>query len=485
MRDDDEEEELLQRALAEQAAREVSYQRPPNQPPPNVSVAASGPSQHKPRRGIKHISLSPTGRGPPRREAPQTEVNGGPPRRRSSSANGVQVAAPPRRVAPAKTSTIEHDDESDVELLSLSSDDDDDDDESQGRRAIVSSNKPLKSQGAAVDEDDDLWNENDEDPSTWSGVDQAELARRVREMRETRTAPTSHAPGIRLRKSTNIVDVIPRAEDYVDPLGLGLIDIRSLTLIPKDKLGDHPSSTDKGSDGGRGFLKGKKADMKVPTRDTTEVDPDQPELPVVKDHATREKIIYHSEKFDPRFFLARIHQNTSAHDLEDAGDALRRGLQSRKEQLKKLVKENFDCFISCKNTIDDIHLKLQQIESPKEGTGTVHLNNAIGEVDVFAKRAFAPLLERQAQVERIRSVQGMLQRFRTLFNLPSMIRASISKGEYDLAVREYKKAKTLVLYSHVRYCSSYFYFPRACSCLQAWSRAFSAQLISATIIPCV
>lgn len=65
-----------------------------------------------------------------------------------------------------------------------------------------------------------------------------------------------------------------------------------------------------------------------------------------------EKIIYHSEKFDPRFFLARIHQNTSAHDLEDAGDALRRGLQSRKEQLKKLVKENFDCFISCKNTID-------------------------------------------------------------------------------------------------------------------------------------
>ncbi len=46
-------------------------------------------------------------------------------------------------------------------------------------------------------------------------------------------------------------------------------------------------------------------------------------------------------------------------------------------------------------------------------------------------------------------MQGMLQRFRTLFNLPSMIRANISKGEYDLAIREYKKAKSLVLYSHV------------------------------------
>lgn len=49
-------------------------------------------------------------------------------------------------------------------------------------------------------------------------------------MRETRTAPTSHAPGIRLRKSTNIVDVIPRAEDYVDPLGLGYVHHTHLSI---------------------------------------------------------------------------------------------------------------------------------------------------------------------------------------------------------------------------------------------------------------
>lgn len=57
----------------------------------------------------------------------------------------------------------------------------------------------------------------------------------------------------------------------------------------------------------------------------------------------------------------------------------------------------------------------------------------------------------QAQAERIRSVQGMLQRFRTLFNLPSIIRGSIFKGEFDLAIREYKKAKSLVQYTHVRF----------------------------------
>ena len=52
-------------------------------------------------------------------------------------------------------------------------------------------------------------------------------------------------------------------------------------------------------------------------------------------------------------------------------------------------------------TLADIHLKLQQIESDKEGTGTVHLNNAITEVDVVAKRAFAPLLERQVQTHAL------------------------------------------------------------------------------------
>lgn len=58
----------------------------------------------------------------------------------------------------------------------------------------------------------------------------------------------------------------------------------------------------------------------------------------------------------------------------------------------------------------------------------------------------------------------MLQRFRTLFNLPSTIRGSISKGEYDLAVREYKKAKSIALPSHVYknlYSSSNLIFVKA------------------------
>lgn len=65
-----------------------------------------------------------------------------------------------------------------------------------------------------------------------------------------------------------------------------------------------------------------------------------------------EKLILFSEKFDPKLFLSRIHQRTSAADLEAGALALKSDLKGRTQQRKQLVKDNFDCFVSCKTTID-------------------------------------------------------------------------------------------------------------------------------------
>lgn len=51
----------------------------------------------------------------------------------------------------------------------------------------------------------------------------AQLVRRVREMRETRAAPTASVA--RMRRSTTVLDVLPRGEDLIDPLGLGYGDM--------------------------------------------------------------------------------------------------------------------------------------------------------------------------------------------------------------------------------------------------------------------
>ena len=65
-----------------------------------------------------------------------------------------------------------------------------------------------------------------------------------------------------------------------------------------------------------------------------------------------EKLAYFSEKFDAKLFLSRIHQDTSGADLEGGALALKTDLKGRMQQKKQLVKENFDCFVSCKTTID-------------------------------------------------------------------------------------------------------------------------------------
>lgn len=62
--------------------------------------------------------------------------------------------------------------------------------------------------------------------------------------------------------------------------------------------------------------------------------------------------MYFSESFDAKLFLSRVHQDTSATDLEAGARALKSDFEGRTLQRKQLVKENFDCFVSCKTTID-------------------------------------------------------------------------------------------------------------------------------------
>ncbi|ONL93436.1 Exocyst complex component SEC5A [Zea mays] len=61
--------------------------------------------------------------------------------------------------------------------------------------------------------------------------------------------------------------------------------------------------------------------------------------------------------------------------------------------------------------LQNIESKLRQIEEDPEGAGTAHLYSVTLKISGVANRAFEPLFERQAQAEKIKSVQGMLQRF--------------------------------------------------------------------------
>lgn len=108
------------------------------------------------------------------------------------------------------------------------------------------------------------------------------------------------------------------------------------------------------------------------------------------------------------------------------------------------MKQNFDRFISCKTTIDDIYVKLQRIESAGTGISSAVLFNAVTDVQGAAKRAFGPLLERHSKAERIKSVQALLRRFQSLFSMPSRVRGLAAARDYEQVAAEYSKANALI-----------------------------------------
>ncbi|XP_049399281.1 exocyst complex component SEC5A-like isoform X1 [Solanum stenotomum] len=365
MSSDSDEDELLQMALQEQSAG-----KKPSEPPP------------KPK---------PNSRSGGRRA-------------------GSMDATPNRKVQQKHRKGVdEEEDDSDLEILSISSGDEDHASSKKESKGASKRRAPK-----AGKDDDEHWQGGE--PDCWKRVDEDELRRHVRDMREARAIPATQIKAEEekmalAKKALQSLQSFPRGMECIDPLRLGIVDNRTLRMIS-----EHSSSS--------------------PT--IGELDP-----------KTRERLNYFSEKFDSKLFISRIHQDTGAADLEGGSVSLKTDLKGRMQQKKQLVKENFDCFVSCKTTIDDIESKLRRIEEDPEGSGTKHLYDCMQGVNSIANRAFESLFERQAQAEKIRSVQGTIQRFRTLFNLPSAIRESISKGEYDLAVREYRKANSIVLPSHV------------------------------------
>lgn len=72
--------------------------------------------------------------------------------------------------------------------------------------------------------------------------------------------------------------------------------------------------------------------------------------------------------------LSAFAQETTLADLQHGRDNLQAGLQERTGQLKALVKENFDHFISCKTTIDDIHKRLRDAETGHAGGNSSYVS---------------------------------------------------------------------------------------------------------------
>eukprot|EP00798_Chlamydomonas_sp_ICE-L_P009141 gene9141-16264_t len=136
-------------------------------------------------------------------------------------------------------------------------------------------------------------------------------------------------------------------------------------------------------------------------------------------------------------FFGCFHLASSLVDLQKGMKTLGKELSERTGQLKQLIKGNFERFISCKGTIDDIFQKLQKLEADRKGVSTEKLYGAI-------EQTFGAVLGRSIKTDRIKSVSLLLRRFNNLFGMPARIRALAAEGELDQIVQSYHRANALI-----------------------------------------
>jgi exocyst complex component 2 len=85
-----------------------------------------------------------------------------------------------------------------------------------------------------------------------------------------------------------------------------------------------------------------------------------------------------NKAFNARRFLLQVHKDTSYNDLVMGEKRLREDVDMRAEALKSLVHQNFDRFVSAKNTIDHVYeeMKSKQLNENK-GYGTIDIKKAL------------------------------------------------------------------------------------------------------------
>lgn len=85
-----------------------------------------------------------------------------------------------------------------------------------------------------------------------------------------------------------------------------------------------------------------------------------------------------NKKFQPRHFLLQVHRNTPYNELVQGEERLRRDVDQRAEALKSLVHQNFDRFVSAKNTIDHVYdeMKSKQLNQQQD-YGTIDIQKAL------------------------------------------------------------------------------------------------------------
>uniref|UniRef100_A0A8C3W104 Exocyst complex component 2 n=1 Tax=Catagonus wagneri TaxID=51154 RepID=A0A8C3W104_9CETA len=164
-----------------------------------------------------------------------------------------------------------------------------------------------------------------------------------------------------------------------------------------------------------------------------------------------------SENLSAAWYLIENHSNTSFEQLKMAVAHLKRQANKKSEGSLAYVKGGLSTFFEAQDALSAIHQKLEADGTEKvEGSMTQKLENVLNRASNTADTLFQEVLGRKDKADSTRNALNVLQRFKFLFNLPLNIERNIQKGDYDVVINDYEKAKSLFGKTEVQVFKKYY-----------------------------
>ncbi|CAG7725259.1 unnamed protein product [Allacma fusca] len=150
-----------------------------------------------------------------------------------------------------------------------------------------------------------------------------------------------------------------------------------------------------------------------------------------------------SDNFVPAWFLLENHQATGFEDLKMGLHVLSRKVGSQTEGKISFLKENMNSVMDQLDALLDLRRKCDEYER-KNGAGFLaQIDDQIGICEREAGKMFQEVLARKDRADITRHALSGYQRFRFLFSLPGTMEKSIQRGEFESAISDYSRSKTL------------------------------------------
>ncbi|TKS75083.1 Exocyst complex component 2 [Collichthys lucidus] len=151
-----------------------------------------------------------------------------------------------------------------------------------------------------------------------------------------------------------------------------------------------------------------------------------------------------SENFSATWYLIENHSGSSFEQLKMAASNLKKQATKKNEGSLAYVKGGLSTFFEAQDALAAIHQRLESDGTERvEGSMTQRLENILNRASDTADTLFQEVLGRKDKADSTRNALNVLQRFKFLFNLPLNIERNIQKGDYDVVINDYEKAKSL------------------------------------------